>query len=219
VDAPRTAIVLAGGDPVEPEQLTALPRAQLVVAADGGIALAAPLGLTVDLIVGDLDSADATLIDTAVAAGTEVSRHPVDKDATDLELALLAARARGAARIIVVGGNGGRLDHLLANALLAGLDALGDIQLEWWTGRDRAFAVRDRLDLTGTPGDLVSLLPIAGVVTGVATTGLHWSLDRETLPPGTSRGMSNRLAGDRASIVVESGVLLVVHRTEEAESR
>src|SRR5262249_11223939 len=54
----------------------------------------------------------------AVAAGAVVERHPTAKDATDLELALLAARDRGAAEIVVVGGHGGGLDPLPAHLLL-----------------------------------------------------------------------------------------------------
>ena len=61
----------------------------------------------------------------AEAAGVRVERHPVDKDATDLELALDYALAAGATRVTVVSGGGGaRLDHHLAELVLLGCDAL-----------------------------------------------------------------------------------------------
>src|ERR1700690_3756339 len=83
----RAAIVLAGGDPVEPRLRTFLPDDAVVVAADSGLHQAELLGLRVDYVVGALDSADPDAVDRARAAGAVVERHPADKDATDLELA------------------------------------------------------------------------------------------------------------------------------------
>jgi thiamine pyrophosphokinase len=61
----------------------------LVIAADGGLRHAARLGLAPDLLVGDLDSVAPTDLDAY--PGLPVERHPTDKDALDLELALDAA--------------------------------------------------------------------------------------------------------------------------------
>ncbi len=96
----------------------------LVIGADSGVEHAAALGRHVDIAVGDFDSVSPAALAAAEAAGAEVLRHPPDKDATDLELALDLAVARGARRITVVGGHGGRFDHCLANALAARLGAL-----------------------------------------------------------------------------------------------
>jgi hypothetical protein len=118
-DAAR-AVVLAGGDLPAAEALAGVitdrfaDGATLVVAADSGLDHALALGLHVDVVVGDLDSASAEGQAAARAAGSEFETHPTDKDATDLELALLSARDRGARRVTVVGGGGGRHDHLLA---------------------------------------------------------------------------------------------------------
>ena len=66
----------------------------LVVAADGGLAEAVRLGLQVDVVVGDLDCASPAEVAAARQAGAEVARHPEDKDATDLELAIGAGARR-----------------------------------------------------------------------------------------------------------------------------
>src|SRR5258705_8077621 len=117
VDAPEKAVALvfAGGDPVGGEVAARLPQSDVsVVAADSGVEHALAMGRDVDLVIGDFDSADPAAVDAAVAGGAEVRRYPADKDQSDLELALHAARAAGARRVIVVGGYGGRLDHFLA---------------------------------------------------------------------------------------------------------
>jgi len=94
-----------------------LARAAAVIAADGGLRHVLALGRRPDVLIGDLDSLPPG-VDPETAAG-KVIRYPRDKDETDLELALLyAVDHYPDAEVFVVGGAGGRLDHLLANVLL-----------------------------------------------------------------------------------------------------
>lgn len=205
-----TALVFAGGDPPARTALRDLPPADLVIAADSGLAYARALGVVVDLVVGDLDSVDRADLDAAVAAGAAVERHPTAKDATDLELALLAARDRGAGEIVVVGGHGGRLDHFLANVLLLGTTELAGVQVWARLGDATVTVVRDRAELAGSPGALCSLLPVGGPAEGVRTERLRFPLDRETLFPGSTRGVSNEFLATTAVVTLERGVLLAV---------
>src|SRR4051794_20102363 len=103
----RTALVFAGGDPPPPSAVDGLLPSDIVIPADSGLEHALALGCAVDLVVGDLDSVAPAALARATAAGTAIEQHPDDKDATDLELALDAARARGVERIVVIGGYGG----------------------------------------------------------------------------------------------------------------
>jgi len=209
----RAAIVLAGGDPVDASLRALLPSEAVVIAADSGLHQSGPLGLHVDYVVGDLDSADPAAVDAARAAGAVVERHPADKDATDLELAFDVARDRGAQRITVVGGGGGRLDHFLANVALLASARFSDLELD--ARIDDAYAVvaqggRPPVDITGAAGSLVTLLAAGGDACGITTTGLQYPLRGATLRPGTSRGVSNVLVGERGSVVLDRGTLLVI---------
>ncbi len=210
------AVVLAGGElppaPALREVLTDLfaDGATLVIAADSGLDHALALGVHVDVVVGDLDSASVTGQAQARAAGTAFETHPVDKDATDLELALATARDRGARRVTVVGGGGGRHDHLLANALVLATAELADLELDALVGTARITVIRSRAVLHGTPGALCSLLPAGGVAHGVRTEGLRYPLHGEDLLPGSTRGISNQLLGTTAAVTVAGGVLLAV---------
>jgi thiamine pyrophosphokinase len=209
----RAAIVLAGGDPVEPHLRTLLPEDAVVIAADSGVHQAELLGLHVDYVVGDFDSADPDAVERARVAGAVVDRHPVEKDATDLELALDVARDRGVQRITVVGGAGGRLDHLLANVALLASPRFADLEIDARSG-DAYLAVvqggRPARAIVGRPGSLVTLLPMGGDASGITTSGLQYPLDDATLRPGTSRGVSNVLVGAEGSVVLERGTLLSI---------
>ena len=102
-----TALVFAGGDGPAAAALADLDPDAFVVAADSGLDHALALGVRVHLVVGDLDSVTESGLRTATAAGAVVEQHPPDKDATDLELAISAARDHGARRVTVFGGGGG----------------------------------------------------------------------------------------------------------------
>ena len=207
------AVVLAGGDPVDATVLQDLPDVALVIAADSGLHLAEPLGLHVDRIVGDFDSADPARVDAAIAAGAVLERHPAAKDATDLELAIDAAAHAGASRVVVLGGGGGRIDHLLANVLLLTSSAWATLRIEGRFGGGRCVVVRGGLGahaLTGAPGSLLTLLPVGGVARGIVTDGLEYPLRSEDLEAGTTRGVSNVMLGTTASVAVDDGTLLVV---------
>lgn len=209
--APR-AVVLAGGElpPTEALRRLVADGPPLVIAADSGLDHADGLGLAVDVVVGDLDSASPAAQARARARGTRFETHPAEKDATDLELALLSARDHGARRVTVVGGGGGRHDHLLANALVMAAVEFADLDLDALVGTARITVVRHRATLTGRPGSLCSLLPVAGTAHGVHTTGLRYPLLGEDLLPGSTRGVSNELLGPAATVSVGDGVLLAV---------
>ena len=184
--------------------------ATIVIAADSGLAHLLGAGRDVDLVVGDLDSVSDDDLGEALAAGAAVERHPVDKEATDLALAIRAARHRGARAVTVLDGGGGRHDHLLANALLLGAAEFADLELDGWVGDARIAVVRTERILAGSPGSWCSLLPLGGPAHGVTTTGLRYPLQGETLEPGTTRGVSNEFVQSTATVELTAGTLLAV---------
>lgn len=208
--AQKTVVVVTGGDPVPAAHRRRIPPGAVVVAADSGIDHAHALGLTVDVAVGDFDSVAPAALARAEADGASVERHPEAKDATDLQLALDAALRRGPDRIVVLGGHGGRLDHLLGNALVLASPAYASVEVVAHLGAATVTVVRGRSCLRGTAGELVSLLPVHGTATGVTTEGLLYPLRHETLGPGSTRGISNELLADTARVTVADGTLLAV---------
>ena len=166
---PDVVVVASGPGPA-----MTLPRASTVVAADGGLDRAAALGLQVDVVIGDLDSASPNALANAEAAGARVVRHPIAKDATDLELALDEAVALRARRVLVVGSGDGRLDHLLASLLLLGSERYAQLELDALVGDALVHVVRSERRLRGAPGELVTLVALGGPAEGVTTAGLEY---------------------------------------------
>ncbi len=208
------AVVVAHGDlEVTPEVEEVVRRADLIVAADGGAAAAMAQGWWPHLLVGDLDSAPSEVRALAEEHGAAVEQHSPRKDETDTELALRAALERGAGEIYLLGATGGRLDHALANIFLLALPEAAHARVTILAGRQRLLVVRGEATIEGRPGDLVSLLPIGGDAHGIWTTGLEYALHGESLPFATPRGISNVLTASRATVSLESGLLLAVVTT------
>jgi thiamine pyrophosphokinase len=212
----ETVVVVAGGG-APAAFVPGLPAGATVIAADGGVDRAHALGLRVDVAIGDFDSVTPEGLAAAEAAGARAERHPAAKDATDLELALDAALALGPARILVVGSDGGRLDHLLGSLLLLACERYAGAEVDAVLGRTSVAVVRGTRTLTGTEGDLVSLLPVHGAAEGVTTEGLAYPLRGETLPAGTSRGISNVLTAPQARVTVDRGCLLAIRCPADGE--
>lgn len=202
-----TVLIFTDGDPPGMQLVDELPDAELVVAADGGYDHAVALGYSVDVVVGDMDSIETAPLPRHVI----VERHPVDKDATDLELALDLVSRDSPDRVVVVGGSGGRVDHELATAGLLCSDRWPGIDdLDWISPRGQVHVVKRRRTIHGDKGTVLTLLPVGGEVTGVITRGLKWELTDEVLTAGTTRGVSNVMTGPVADIKIGSGCILVV---------
>lgn len=206
------AVVLAGGALPDGKLLAGAEQADLVIAADGGVRIARNHGLPIHAVIGDLDSASAGDLAWARAERAEIIDFPSDKDHTDLELALDHADAAGLDRIVAIGIDGGRLDHELGNwaALCAPRESLVEVHTMQGAATILHGDRHTKLTLGGQVGDIVSLLPRSGQVDGVTTTGLRWALEDASLEATSTRGVSNELAEETASVTLGNGTLMVV---------
>jgi len=205
-------LIFAGGDQLRPELAQELPVPDLVVAADSGYEAAISLGYRVDVVVGDMDSITTSPLPDHVV----VERHPVDKDQTDLDLAMELAITKDPGRLVIVGGTGGRHDHELATIGLICSPRWEEVEeVDWISSRSRSHVVRRRRMVHGDVGAKVTLLPVGGGVGGITTRGLQWDLSDAHLAPGSTRGVSNVMRAPVADISTSTGCLLVIFPKED----
>jgi thiamine pyrophosphokinase len=203
-------VVVSGGGAPAARVGRAVPLDAPVIAADEGLEHALALGLEVTVAVGDFDSAAPEAVAAAEAAGVRIERHPAEKNATDLELALDVAAGMEPKRILVLASDSGRLDHSLANVLVLGSERYAGLTIDAYVGQALVHVVRGTRRIDGEPGELVSLLALHGPAQGVTTEGLAYPLRGETLEAGSSRGVSNVFSAETATVTVEQGVVLAV---------
>ncbi len=214
-------VIFANGEIPNPDTVRALLReGDYLLAADGGANHLFKMGILPEMVVGDLDSIDEDVLYELTTAEVEIVQYSENKDETDLELALRTAVEMGATSMLIVGALGGRLDQTLASLSLLSDPTLGHYQIRLDDGEQEAFfcrastAKREQVEIRGRSGDTVSLIPWGGIVEGVTTKGLEWALFSEPLYPEKTRGISNVLVDEKASVEIGSGLLLVVHRRQ-----
>jgi thiamine pyrophosphokinase len=206
-------LILVNGELYRPDVLRRRISTEefgLVIGVDGGARYADTLNITLDTIIGDLDSLsefEQKRVDT-----TEVISYPIEKDERDLELALLYAEEQGADKIVITGVMGGRLDMTIANIMLITHVGLSSCRIEIWHGEETGWVIKPPGgNFTGDPGDIVSLIPLGGDVSNITTKGLKYPLKDEGLSFGQVRGVSNVMDIPSASIEFSKGFLLVIH--------
>ena len=212
----QPAIIFANGFPSHGKAvqnvLEAYPHATLI-AADGGANLAyQEYHLIPHVIIGDMDSTTTEQQAFFQQHGSLIHVFPMEKDETDLELALLYAHQHQHNPIYIIGAFGNRFDQTLGNVDLLALPTLvghdvrlvGFEQQLWLVGEGEH-------TIHGYVGDTLSLLPFSATVSQVQTDGLYYPLNGEDLLLGRARGMSNVFIADEAIIRFQAGLLLLIH--------
>lgn len=181
-----------------------------IIAADSGAAHALRQGVLPDIVVGDFDSLGPEDQARLRAGRVATKRLPTAKDLTDGQAAVDLALSLGARRVVLAGGLGDRFDHSLGNVLL--LHRVHRAGASGWVtdGRQRVYLLDRKMEITGDPGDQLSIVPLSGQLTGVSVSGVRWPLSAATLHLGETLSLSNELTEPIARLTVEEGLALVV---------
>lgn len=188
--------------------------ADSIVAADSGAKTALEFGVVPEAVLGDMDSIDPQTKHQLRQRGVAFHVSPQEKDETDTELAIAYALKNGATEITLLGGiYGDRIDHVLANVLLA---CLTSVPITFVNGLQKSFILHGpkQLHIAGRKNDLLSLIPLSGDVTGINSDGLQWELQNSTLIFGKPRGVSNVFLQEEVTLSLKKGALFVTHTTK-----
>lgn len=197
-----------------------VPKAKLIIAADGGANIAYNEGIVPSYIIGDMDSYHNSLnnahglhgLNSLEEKHTEIINIS-DQETNDLEKALdLLCKLKNSLDIqsvIVLGASGKRADHFFKNiSVMVKYNKIIDISIidDYCEMR----VVVNNILIAGYIGQAVSLIPLSGYVIGISTKGLLYKLDNEALEIGVRDGTSNELSEENAIISIKGGILLVI---------
>ncbi len=182
-----------------------------VIAADGGWLACEKAGVEPQLLLGDFDSLGA------VPAFPCTERFPVEKDDTDMMLAIKRGLALGHREFHIYGGLGGRRsDHSVAN--LQALAYLARRGAEGWLYGDgeRYTAIYNRsMTFPARSEGILSVFCWGGDAEGVSICGAQYSMEDGTLVADLPLAVSNHFCGDAVTVSVRSGCLVLCLRGEE----
>lgn len=197
------ALIVGNGD-VSGKIKPLLPKGAYVICADGGFRHMDKLDLTPDIVIGDMDSVKADI------SKEKTICYPVRKDFTDSEIAVKYAIDKGFSEIVLVGFTGTRMDHTLTNLFLLKNISEKGVKAELIDEHNVIRYAEKENVIYGKKGDIVSIIPIAGDVSGITTEGLEYPLFEETLEFAKGRGVSNVMTTDSCKITIEKGSALII---------
>ena len=202
----KGVLVLGGEHPSTDIIEECIIKADLVVAVDSGFDYLWENGFDFDYVVGDMDS---TRYGRAIAELPEekVLIAPTEKDETDTELGLHFLKERSIDNVVMIGGGGGRLDHLL------GIVALFDREIrpdEWYTRNEGVISIDRLKSFRRLKGKTVSLFPAGSETCTMRSSGLKWPLDELVWERG-SVGISNVVVSDEVVLEPKTGRLLFIY--------
>jgi len=204
-------VVFTGGEKAPARLIRRLLEGKkaIIAAADSGLACAEEAGIRPDFIIGDMDSIDVSRLDAYPPQC--VMRYEHDKDYTDTELALRTVIEKGCDEIWIIGGGGGRIDHLFA---LRSLLEREIFPVRWLTdaadircidAETKTRTLCEKLE----KGSLVSVFPLGGGEWKAKSEGLKWPLDGLAWDRGFF-GISNTAPQGEFSISAEKGRFMVI---------
>ena len=206
-----TILIFANGEYETGEWIRPIiDQATYLIAADGGARHLYQLDLAPHIVIGDGDSLTPELKTWLDRESVTFQTYPIDKNETDLELALHYAVQHFDDPIIVLGGMGGRIDQMFANLMLLIHPKLIGPNIIYRTRYQQAQLIYDKTTIWGEKGNIVSLIPLAGHVTVGYTENLKWPLHESVLHLGQTRGISNEMLAEHATIQLHSGFLLCI---------
>jgi thiamine pyrophosphokinase len=205
-------IVFTGGESPPPHVIRNLlkDKSAIFAAADSGLIAAENAGIKPDYIVGDMDSLDAEKL--SAYPDNCVMRYAVEKDYTDTELAFSLLLEKGCDCIWIIGGGGGRIDHLLALRCLFERDIF---PFRWLTEAADIHCIDAKTNIKTLSVKLEKNAPVSVFSVGkgpweAKSEGLKWPLEGLSWDRGSSFGISNAAQDGDFYITAEKGRFIIV---------
>ena len=186
---------------------------EYVIAVDKGAQFCKDTGIRPDILVGDFDTLDTSVLDFFEKNGVPVRKFRPEKDDTDMEIALRMAKEKiddaDNSAVTILGGTGSRLDHMLGTLYcMAGISK--EVKCELVDAHNRVRILKPGsyvLNRSECFGDYISLLPLGGDAKGITLKGFKYPLENYTMTCCNSLGISNELVDEKSVIRLADGLL------------
>lgn len=202
----NTAFIFLNGimDSKNPFYKNLLKDEKNIFCADGGLKYALDLNIFPLEVWGDFDSIDDSLLEKAKKNGSKIVSFDKRKDFTDGELIISEISKRNFEKIIVLGGLGGRTDHLLTN-----LNLLFKFENVFFVDeKETIFKVDYHTEIKNEKGKTISFIPMSDTVEGLTLKGFEYPANNFTVKRGDSLCTSNVVKDNTATVNFNIGKLI-----------
>ena len=201
--------VVMGNDPID-----------TIIGVDGGCKLLMRMEITPDILLGDFDSIENLNDYQTLWKEAKVQTFPPEKDFTDAEIAFEEInKNKELDRIVVIGGLGGRADHMMSVLHLASRykniilideqNIIETIECPYYRTLERS----------KEPLKYISLIPFPETLTNITLIGFKYPLNHAIIQLSQTIGISNEIVEDHATISIECGKGFLVRSRDKKEHK
>ena len=186
------------------------------IAVDRGAEAFYEANLKPDLMIGDFDSIDQSILNVYESSGVSLKKFKIDKDKSDLELAI--DEARDFNRIDFSGVLGGKLSHELFNINLLINLKKQEHKVSIREPNTRVDFLKEGDILKIPKGLRVSFVPSEDMKSKISLKGFKWNLNKAPVSKYSSLTLSNETI-DCGFVKVYGDVLMAIIEPLEHKTR
>lgn len=205
-------IVANGPETLIPDLIKYRIKIDSWIGADRGALTLLNNGISPDYALGDFDSINKQEEIMIEKGSKAYSKFPIEKDQTDIEIAIEKALELKGDTIYFFGVTGGRLDHGLVNIQMlymlmmkncSGIiiDRSNHIQIY----KPGTYQVQEEKEYSN-----ISFIPFTEHVKGLSLNGFYYPLHDYNLKWGSTRCISNKLLLKSGTFSFNEGILLLI---------
>lgn len=186
---------------------------ETIIAVDNGLKILNEINIKPNHIVGDFDTVDKKILDIYNNDKTiEIHKYNPIKDNTDTDIAIKLAIELNSDKVIILGGIGTRIDHVIANIhiLKYALDKNIECKIIDENNEIQLINKTTVLNKKDIMKKYISLIPLTESVEGINLKGFKYELENGRLVIGSSLGVSNEIVKEQAIIEFDSGILIMI---------
>lgn len=213
------ALIVTGGELSIPLLLGYVKKISFdqMIAVDGGLAYFDKIKIVPDYLVGDFDTVSSKMLEKYKKLSEETQKPSIKeynskKDATDSQIALELAIQNGAKEIILLGGTGSRLDHMLSNIFMLKKALNFGIRAIMVNEKNKIYLIQNQHTIKKSQqyGRYISFIPYGTEAIGVTLRGFLYPLEDKTVECEESLGISNQIVEETAEVIVKRGILIAI---------
>ncbi len=205
----KQALIIANGSQNSLANIIRYSENRSVIALDGAYNQLSSESITIDSIIGDLDSITPEASLKAKQLGVKII-HAANQNYTDLDKAIQYLDQQHFSDIIILNATGFRMDHTLHNLQLLSRHYQPHRPIKIITKTETITLVKDNtITLTGESETGIGII---GAPKGIVSSqGLMYDMDKLTLEFGYRDSTSNCLKHQNATLTVNGQILLTQH--------
>jgi len=202
-------LIIANGATLSTKQLKSFQKSKKIIALDGAALPCIREGIIPDIVLGDFDSLDRSLIDRLAKKYDIEFIYLPDQNSTDLEKSFYYILDYKPKSISVCQATGLRLDHSIHNLrLLRRIHSqISDVTI--YTEMEKVQFIRDKtIIISAEHNEPIALLAFPEAI--VTSKGLKFDMNNTLLKFAERESTSNHLVNGSARIKIKGEILLII---------